>query len=111
MSSVDLSTPDAERIGRALGDAGREIVDLTDVNRAEGEATLIAATIPRRTGLLEETTHVVADARGFTLTATAPYAGYVHAVNPFLTRALDARVDDIVDALVDHTETVLNNIT
>lgn len=111
MSDVDLAAPDAERIGRALGDAGRAIVDLTDVNRAQGEATLAVATIPRRTGLLAESTHVIADADGFTLAASAPYAGYVHAVNPFLTRALDARADAVVDAVVEHTENVLATIT
>lgn len=111
MSGVDLASPDAERIGRALGDAGRAVVDLADVHRAEGEATLRAANIPERTGRLAASAHVIAGDDGFTLAASAPYAGYVHADNPFFTRALDSRVDAIADAVVEHTENVLDTIT
>lgn len=111
MSSVDLAAPGAERLARSLDAAGKALVDLADVNRAQGQETLQAAEIPYRTGQLERSSYVDADAQGFALSATAPYAGYVHAANPFFTRALDDRADTILDGLADHAETVLDTIT
>jgi hypothetical protein len=110
VSSVSLTTDGAEQLGRTLDAAGDALTDLTQVNRALGQEALTAAQIPVWTGQLERSSFVDATAQGFALSASAPYAGFVHASNPFFTRAIDARADRILDGLVDHADTVLDTI-
>lgn len=91
-------------------DAAAEALDPTEVNRREGAATLTAARIPRDTGYLESTATVTATGEGFGLTAGAPYAGAVHARDPFFLRAIQVRRDQIVQAHAQHVDRVLATI-
>lgn len=110
MTSASATVDGAERLSATLSAAGDALADLAAVNREQGTATLNAAAIPVRTGQLQRSAYVDSDAQGFALSASAPYAGIVHAANPFFTRALAARADHIIDALVDHAGDVLDTI-
>jgi hypothetical protein len=110
MSGMTVSAGGAVQLDRTLTEAGRTIADLEQVNRREGEATLAAAVIPRDTGHLESTATVLADDRGFTLTATAVYANRVHADNPFLIEALDRRETAITQGITAHVEGALATV-
>lgn len=87
------------RLRATLDTAGRELADLdatTGVRAGQLLAAAGAARSPRRSGFL-------ADSHGFTVTdagvsvvVAAPYAGYVHAANPWLVRELDAQEETIV---------------
>jgi hypothetical protein len=102
---------DASGVARFAGDletAGQALEDLTALNQRQGSAALAGAVIPRRTGHLAETAYVAADETGFALSATAPYAGYVHARDPFFTRALDP--EGYLDALETHTAEIIGTI-
>lgn len=111
MTGATLDAPGVDRFAASVDAAGRDLVDLTDVNRAEGRAALAAARIPVLTGELRDSAYVEADASGFALSATAAHAGIVHARDPFFTRAVGDRTDEILDALGTHAEGVLDTIT
>jgi hypothetical protein len=109
--TADLSG--VSRLAASSGAAGNALADLSEVNAAAGDLVLGAAVIPRATGALASTVHVVATAFGVEVVAggpLAPYAPAVHAANPFLTDALSARVEEIADHYLDHAERVVATI-
>lgn len=110
MSTLELAAPGAAELGASLTAAGHQLGDLTDPHREAGRIALDAAVIPRRTGHLAETATVAATADGWALTATAAYAGYVHARDPFFTRAIGQQVDAITGVYVEHVTDALNTV-
>lgn len=110
MTGMKITAVGADQLARTLVAAADEVVDLAGVHREEGSATLAAAVIPRHTGRLDDSAAVVADAGGFTLTADTPYAGYVHAEDPFFTRAINTRETAIVQGVEDHITDALNTV-
>lgn len=110
MSGLSASVDGADRLDSTLSAAGREIEDLSGVHRDAGRLLLNVAVIPRDTGYLEQTTSVDTTRDGFVLAASAPYAGYVHAVNPFFTRAIEAQADAVADLYLDHVEDALTQV-
>lgn len=103
-------TSNADALGADIVEAGHELADTSDVMRVQGQAALAAADIPVRTGHLLDTADVAVTSEGFALTAAATYAGFVHARDPFFTRALAARENDIAAALDEHAEDIINRI-
>lgn len=110
MTSLTASVQGADQLARTLTDAGREIADLRDVNRREGEAALALADIPVDTGRLEASADVEVDTDGFTLVAAADYASYVHAEDPFFDTAISRRETEYVEAVEDHIDTNLARV-
>lgn len=111
MSGLTASVRGADRLAATLADAGRAIEsDLDDVHLDAGRLALGAAVIPRRTGHLEQTSTVELVPGGWALTSAARYAGYVHADNPFFSRAVEAKADAIGGLYLDRTTTVLSTV-
>lgn len=108
--SLTASLEGAGQLGDTLHAAAEQLGSLTEVNRAEGGAALHAARIPRESGYLESTASVTATDDGFSLTAGAPYAGVVHAREPFFLRALEDRRDAIVHAHAEHVADALATV-
>lgn len=109
--SADVSEVDAFRVG--LGRAADELADLDQVNAAGAASVLGVVDPPRRTGRLASTVEAYADALGVTLTAggpEAPYGPIVHARDPFLSRALARKENELADRYTDHAEQALNLI-
>jgi len=98
MAELGVTLDGGQRLAETLSTAAAQLSDLTPVHRREGEETLRAADIPRRTGRLADSSHVDAGPGGFALVAGTAYAGYVHARNPFFTKALDARKEAVLAA-------------
>ncbi len=98
---------------RTVDDAATQLADLDAVNRQAADDVVRAVEAPRRTGRLADTVTAVVDETGFSLTAGSPavqYAAIVHARNPFLTRALARREDDVIAAYEDHVTDTVNTI-
>lgn len=94
-------------------DAGVALGDLSAPSSDASALALGEVRAPVRTGALANTVAAEPTALGFTLTAggpSAPYAGIVHARNPFLTRAVEAREGGIVDTYADFVDTTLDTI-
>ena len=94
----------------AMHQAAAELDDLTRVNQHAADLVLGDARIPRDTGYLEAHTTALGTADGFALVSTAPYAGYVHARNPFLTDPLNRDLDAVLDLYGDEVEEILRGI-
>lgn len=89
------------------------LADLAGVNDEAARGVLGVVDPPRLTGRLASTVRAESDALGFTLTAggpEAPYGPIVHARNPFIYRALDARENALGDAYTDHAEQALTHL-
>lgn len=108
---MSLEADGVDRFAATVKSAGDQVADLAGLHTQLGADTLRAAEIPVRTGELLRSSYVDADAAGFALSAAAPYAGIVHARNPFFTRAMQARADTIADAVEAHTATAVGTIT
>jgi hypothetical protein len=107
MIDVTLGAPDARALAASVEGLGVALADLSDPSRDAAANVLGAVEAPRDTGRLDDSVAAVATPLGFTLTAggtRAPYAAVVHARDPFLSRALTAREDDVVDTYADHVE-------
>lgn len=111
MGSLEFSDVDA--FAAKVDDIGAALGDLTEPSRSAAALALGEVRAPVRTGALAKTDTAEATALGFTLSAggpTAPYAGPVHARDPFLTDALTARETDIVDEYGDYVERTIDTI-
>lgn len=107
MSQVGIEAPDARAFARDVEDLGAALGDLEAPSRDASALVLGSVEAPRDTGRLDDSVEAVVTPLGFTLTAggtRAPYAGVVHARDPFLTRALEARAEDVVDTYADHVD-------
>lgn len=108
-----MSVAGAERLAATLRAAADDLADLSGITDQAGALVLGAAVIPRRTGRLASTAHVEADALGFTVAAggqAAPYVGYVHARDPFLSKAYDRAADDVIDLVTRHLTDALAGV-
>lgn len=111
--SVSADVDEVLGFSRDVVDAADELVDVDQVNADAAQIALGVVDPPRRTGRLASTVAAVSDALGFTLTAggpEAPYGPIVHARDPFLTRALEQREDQLADAYEQHAEHALETI-
>jgi hypothetical protein len=107
MIDVTLGAPDARALAADVEGLGVALGDLSAPSRDAAAIALGSVKAPRDTGTLADTVEAVVTPLGFTLTAggtRAPYAAIVHARDPYLTRALTAREDDVVDTYADHVE-------
>lgn len=112
---MDLSATvsGVDRLASTTAEASRDLADLTQVNQDAGNLVAAAVDAPVRTGALAATVHAAAGPDGVALVAGSPdvtYAAPVHARNPFLTRALTAREDAVLDHYADHVERVVDTI-
>lgn len=113
MVAVDIIAPDLDRFAAEVEGAGRALGDLSGPSRVAATIALGDVRPPVKTGTLADTVEAIPEALGFTLRAggpRAPYGPIVHARNPFLTRALTAREEDVVDAYADHVDLQLSSI-
>lgn len=99
MSTLGFSAPDLDALAANAGRAIGVLEDLTDVNRAAGDDVLGAAKPPVRTGRLRDSGEVQADALGFTVAWTAPYAPYVR--SPFAQAAVDDALGIVTERYAD----------
>lgn len=114
MSGARIDAPGVDTFVSALGVARAELDDFTTPSRAAAADVLAAVVPPVDTGRLASTVVVDAGAHGFVLNAGgpgAPYAPYVHAYDPFLIRAVDAREGEVIDHVADHVDTTLDTLT
>jgi hypothetical protein len=91
------------RLRATLDTAARELADLhgADVHAGQLLAQAGAARAPRDRGVLAESHGFTITDSGFEVVAAAPYAAYVHAVNPWLVREFDAQTETIIDIYAD----------
>lgn len=110
MSSIGIEAPDVARFADDVEGLGAALGDLSAANDDASRMVLGSVDAPVRTGTLADTVEAIVTPLGWTLTAggtRAPYAAIVHARDPFLSRALLAREDDVVDVYADHiTDTI-----
>lgn len=110
---VTVTAPGVDALAARIEEAGAALGDLTPANSDAAAIALGEVRAPIRTGALSRTVEAVPDALGFVLRAggpDAPYAGPVHARDPFLTRPIKEREGDIVDAYADHVDSTLDTI-
>lgn len=99
----------ADRFARTMHDAAREIAQMDDAADAAGRlvAAQGSANAPRVTGLLARSVRAESDGAGGTVIGSAliyapvihnGWAGHNIAANPFLSRALDQRAEQVADA-------------
>jgi hypothetical protein len=102
-----------DRFRSTLATAGEQLTGLVDAHTEAGRllAQAAASRSPHRTGRLSESHGFTVEHAGFTVTAAAPYAGFVHARNPWLARELDADTQTIIDIYAAHVADVVDHIT
>lgn len=110
MADVEVRAEGGDQLAASLARAADAAADLTETNRAAGALVVLGAEVPRVTGYLESTITVTADGAGVTVTAGAPYAGYVHARNPFLTDARTEAEAAVIDLYTDRAAGVVDLI-
>lgn len=113
MTSLSASVDGLTELVRTTGDASERLADLDDVNADNADLVVAAVEAPRLTGTLASTVTAVLEPTGFAVTAggeRAPYAAIVHARNPFLTRALNERESDLIEAYERHVTDTLDTI-
>lgn len=110
MSGVGVTLDGLDTFAQTAEAASHALADLDAVNAEAGDTVVQAVEAPRVTGRLASTVQAVAGPDGFSVVAggpDAPYAPYVHARNPFLTRALDQREREVIGLYEAHvTDTV-----
>lgn len=101
-----------QRLAQTLGDAA-DALDDPQVNADAAGQVLVAVDPPYLIGRLASTVRADHDGDGFTLRAggpEAPYGAIVHARDPFLTDALAAREQAVIDTYLDHLDHVVDQI-
>lgn len=95
-----------------LAVAGTALESLPEGNYQAGDAIAQALIVeaPRATGFLATTIAPVVDTNGVTVTAGAPYAAAVNAIDPFRERALDAVTGQITDIYTAAVSDVVGQI-
>lgn len=114
MLTVDIEAPDLRPFAEEVEGLGPALGDFQAASRQAGTMVLGDVRPPIRTGTLAATVEAVPEGLGFALRAggpRAPYGPIVHARDPFLTRALTGREDDVLDIYLGHVEDTLNTIT
>lgn len=114
MLDVSIDAPDLLPFAEAVEGVAEALGDFRGPSREASSLVLGDVRPPIRTGTLASTVEAVPEALGFTLRAggpKAPYGPIVHARDPFLTRPLAAREDDVLDIYVEHVVDTLNTIT
>lgn len=111
MTQGSASVQGADTFVRTLHHAAQTIANLEPAEQAAAEqlAGRVASTAPRDTGYLAD--HVTATAGRVVL--AAPYAVYVNAANPWVSRAIEADRDTVSEifsqALTEALATVEGN--
>lgn len=98
-----------------LADSLRDVVPQIVNPEAHAEAGALLLdrahpVTPRRTGALDNSQHVTVTETGATLTASTPYAGFVHAREPWLSDTAAAASDDVLQVYARHADEALNTI-
>ena len=103
----------ADQLERTLHQAGADLADLSATDKKAGD-TLLAAMRPRtpvRTGRLVGSLFATVNPAGVTVGADAPYAGFVHAANPFLADAVTATMPTVLGYYQDAAAAACNEVT
>ena len=114
MLDVTLDAPGLLPFAEAAEGVVEALGDFRAPSRQAATMVLGDVRPPIRTGTLASTVEAVPEALGFTLRAggpKAPYGPIVHARDPFLTRPLTAREDDVLDIYAEHVVDILNTLT
>lgn len=102
-----------DRLVATLREAGQALADLgaAHVAAANKVQPRAVAEAPKRTGTLASSIGTVLDeATQFSVVATASYAAIVHAANPFMTRAAEASLDDVIAVYADAVADTVSHI-
>lgn len=113
MLGIGIDAPDLLPFAEEVEGVATALGDLSEPSRIAGDLVLGMVRPPILTGTLATTVEVVPGALGFTLRAggpKAPYGPIVHARDPFLTRPLTAREDDVLDVYADHVVNLFDTI-
>lgn len=99
MAAAGMGVRGGDQLVSTLHAAARELSGLVDAHAEAGQllADRGAATAPRRTGHLAASHEAIVNAGAVEVTNTATYAGYVHALDPWLTRELTDLHDQLID--------------
>lgn len=106
----------ADRLAGTLQRAADQVADLSDVDHDTGRllAEAGAKAAPRLTGRLAGahgyTVVDVGDGSAVVVTAATPYARVVHARNPWLTRTVEAKTDQVLDLYLAGLEAGLDTV-
>lgn len=112
-------TDNLDGLAAGLRSSGEALADLDSPNRRAADVVLGGVNAPTRTKALAATVDAEVTSLGFTLIAGSPrvdYAGFVHRgtrhmrARPFLTDALTAREEAVVDIYADHADQALGLI-
>jgi hypothetical protein len=98
------------RLIEALDSAATQLARLESPEAGQLLDTAATAAAPRRTGFLADHHEVIVTAGRLQVTNTAPYAGYVHAKDPWLARTLEQHTADVLTAYADAAADVVTDI-
>lgn len=97
--TVSAAVEGADQFLATLDAATHDLDDLDEADRKAGDllADRISANAPRETGRLAKNVDAVVVAGAVEVTIGVPYAVYVVARNPWVTRDVDAALPDLTD--------------
>lgn len=111
--SVGVDTSEIDDLAASAGQVADLLADLADVNRLAADDVLGYVNPPVLTGRLRDSSDLQADALGWVIRyggSAAPYAPYAHARDPFLTTAIDERIDAVESLYVDHVNDAVEQL-
>lgn len=112
MTSMTVDVEGEDRLARTLDAAAHDLKELEHADRAAGRllAGRISKHAPYDTGYLSKHVDSTVQAGHVEVTIAARYAVYVVATNPWVTRQVDASVDDIARLYAEDVDDVLAQI-
>jgi hypothetical protein len=102
----------ADQLAASMRAAGEQLGDLDAAHKRAGDA-IVAATRPRtpvRTGRLVGSLFATVNPTGVVVGASAPYAGFVHAANPFLIESAKAVEPTVLGYYADAVNTAVEGV-
>lgn len=98
MAAAGVGMKGLDSLVDGLDAAAHELADLPDAHREVGQLLTSRAQTasPRRTGVLAASHGATVQDDAVLVTATAPYAGFVHARNPWLADTLQTSTEELL---------------
>lgn len=107
---MNIEARGVDTLAQTAHRAADELRDLQGTHQRVGDLLLQAADPPVNTGRLQDSLEVLAAAHEVILATDLEYAPYVHARNPFLTRALAEREAAVIDLFLADVADVVTSI-
>lgn len=98
MAAAGVGITGLDSLVDGMDAAAHDLAGLPDAHREAGRVltTRAQTNAPRRTGTLAASHGPTVTDDALVVTASAPYAGYVHAYNPWLADTLEAAQSDLL---------------